>query len=142
MARTSLAAAIGAAAAHDPVLAALVDAVGPLRHRPRDPDGHFGALVRAIVFQQLAERGGTRHPRPRAGGGRRTLSRKRWRRLPTRPCERPACRPTNWPRFANLTEKVADGLVVLDGASRLDDEAVIRASRRCAASVAGPPRCT
>jgi DNA-3-methyladenine glycosylase II len=40
--------------ARDPVLARLVDLAGPFRPRPRNPDGPFGALVRAIVFQQLA----------------------------------------------------------------------------------------
>jgi 3-methyladenine DNA glycosylase/8-oxoguanine DNA glycosylase len=54
MARTSLRAAIAEVAARDPVLADLVAQVGPIAHRPRDPDGPFGALVRAIVFQQLA----------------------------------------------------------------------------------------
>jgi DNA-3-methyladenine glycosylase II len=52
--RPSLAAAVADVAARDPVVANLVDLAGPLRHRPRDPDGHFGSLVRAIVFQQLA----------------------------------------------------------------------------------------
>jgi DNA-3-methyladenine glycosylase II len=51
---TSLEAAIGEAASCDPILADLVARVGPIRHRPRDADGPFGALVRAIVFQQLA----------------------------------------------------------------------------------------
>jgi DNA-3-methyladenine glycosylase II len=46
--------AISEVAARDPVLANLVALAGPLAHRPRDPDGHFGVLVRAIVFQQLA----------------------------------------------------------------------------------------
>ncbi|MCC6435436.1 MAG: DNA-3-methyladenine glycosylase 2 family protein [Acidimicrobiales bacterium] len=41
-------------AARDPVVANLVALAGPISYRPRDPDGHFGALVRAIVFQQLA----------------------------------------------------------------------------------------
>jgi len=54
MTRISLSAAITEAAARDPVLANLVSLAGPIRHRPRDPDGPFGALVRAIVFQQLA----------------------------------------------------------------------------------------
>ena len=49
-------AAIGEVASRDPVLADLVARVGPIRHRPRDPDGPFAALVRAIVFQQLAGR--------------------------------------------------------------------------------------
>src|SRR5437868_12396838 len=56
MAPTSLTAAIEEVAARDPVLADLVVLVGPIRHRPRSSDGHFGALVRSIVFQQLAGR--------------------------------------------------------------------------------------
>src|SRR5947208_6514592 len=54
MPRTSLNAATAEVAARDPVLARLVELAGPLEDRPRDPDGPFGALVRAIVFQQLA----------------------------------------------------------------------------------------
>jgi DNA-3-methyladenine glycosylase II len=56
MARTSLKAATDEVAARDPILANLVARVGPIRHPPRASDGHFGALVRAIVFQQLATR--------------------------------------------------------------------------------------
>src|SRR5262249_43131183 len=52
--QASLATAIAAVAEADPVMAGLIEAVGPIRHRPRTPDGHFGALVRSIVFQQLA----------------------------------------------------------------------------------------
>src|SRR4051794_35333516 len=51
---TSLKAAIADVAARDPVVAHLVSLAGPITHRPRDPDGHFGALARSIVFQQLA----------------------------------------------------------------------------------------
>src|SRR5205807_9311880 len=40
-------------AAREPVLAALVDAVGPPRLR-RPLDTHFAALVRSITYQQLA----------------------------------------------------------------------------------------
>src|SRR5258707_3818391 len=54
MSRISLAAATEEAARRDPVLAHLVKLVGPIGHRPGDPDGHFGALVRSITFQQLA----------------------------------------------------------------------------------------
>ena len=54
--RRSLAAAIDEVASRDPVLADLVARVGPIRYRPRDPDGPFAALARAIVFQQLAGR--------------------------------------------------------------------------------------
>jgi 3-methyladenine DNA glycosylase/8-oxoguanine DNA glycosylase len=54
MSRISLAAAIQEAAGRDPVLAHLVTLVGPISYRPPDADGHFGALVRSITFQQLA----------------------------------------------------------------------------------------
>ncbi|MFL5964531.1 MAG: hypothetical protein ACJ757_16750 [Gaiellaceae bacterium] len=56
MARTSLQEAITEVATRDPVLTGLIAHVGPINHRPRDPDGPFGALVRAIVYQQLARR--------------------------------------------------------------------------------------
>ena len=66
----SLPVAIAAIAAADPVMEALVAAVGPIEHRPRDPDGHFGALVRSIVFQQLAGRAAEAiHGRVRALAG-------------------------------------------------------------------------
>ena len=54
MSRVPLARAISEVAARDPVLANLAAVAGPITHRPRDPDGRFGILVRAIVFQQLA----------------------------------------------------------------------------------------
>jgi len=34
----------------------VIDRAGPAKLRPRDADGHFGALVRAIAYQQLAGR--------------------------------------------------------------------------------------
>jgi DNA-3-methyladenine glycosylase II len=56
MTRIALATAIEDVAARDPVLANLVALVGPISYRPRNPDGPFAALARAIVFQQLAGR--------------------------------------------------------------------------------------
>jgi DNA-3-methyladenine glycosylase II len=56
MTPTTLAAAIEEVAPRDPVLAHLVALVGPIQYRPLSSDGHFGALVRTIVFQQLAGR--------------------------------------------------------------------------------------
>src|SRR5687767_3021103 len=47
--------AVAHVAAADPALARLIDAVGPCElTRRRLPGGHFGALARAIVYQQLA----------------------------------------------------------------------------------------
>jgi DNA-3-methyladenine glycosylase II len=54
MSQTSLATAIEEVAGRDPVLTHLITLVGPVEYPPRDPDGHFGALVRSITFQQLA----------------------------------------------------------------------------------------
>ena len=43
-------------ARRDPALAVVIERAGPPRLRTADPDGPFGALVRAIVYQQLAGR--------------------------------------------------------------------------------------
>jgi DNA-3-methyladenine glycosylase II len=54
MARISLSAAVDEVASRDPDLKHVVDLAGPMTYRPRSDDGPFGALARAIVFQQLA----------------------------------------------------------------------------------------
>jgi DNA-3-methyladenine glycosylase II len=41
-------------AGRDPALARYIEQAGPLEYPPRSADGPFAALVRAIVFQQLA----------------------------------------------------------------------------------------
>jgi DNA-3-methyladenine glycosylase II len=56
MTRIALASAVEEAAARDPVLSNLVSHVGVIKHRPRNADGPFAALARAITFQQLAGR--------------------------------------------------------------------------------------
>ena len=43
-------------AERDPALAAVIARAGPAALRTKDPDGPFGALVRSIVYQQLAGR--------------------------------------------------------------------------------------
>ena len=98
---TSLSAAIDEVASRDPVLADLVARVGPIQHRPRDPDGPFGALVRAIVFQQLAGRAAQAiHGRVRASVGEAltpealsAIPTKRSSRRPVREQARLAARP-------------------------------------------------
>ncbi|MGC1379714.1 MAG: hypothetical protein WA814_01680 [Candidatus Baltobacteraceae bacterium] len=52
----SLAAAIEEVRKRDKILSGFIARAGPIRHRKRNPDGHFGTLVRAIVFQQLSGR--------------------------------------------------------------------------------------
>lgn len=104
---------------------AVIKAIGPYAAKRRNPDGHFGALVRSIVFQQLAgAAASTIHGRFRllvdgkltpeavlalcdeqlAGAG---LSRAKRASI------------------QDLASKVADGSVPLQRISRLDDEAII-----------------
>jgi DNA-3-methyladenine glycosylase II len=54
MATPSLTDATREIARRDRVPAQAIARLGPLRYSLRDPDGPFGALVRAIIYQQLA----------------------------------------------------------------------------------------
>jgi DNA-3-methyladenine glycosylase II len=125
--RRSLAAGIAAVAAADPVMARLVDAAGPIRHRPRDPDGPFGALVRAIVFQQLAGRAALAiHGRVRAlvDG---PLVPEAILRLPDDALRGAGLSGAKLAALRDLSAKVLDGTVVLDATARVaDDEMVAR----------------
>ena len=56
MVRLSWSAAAAEVARRDPGLAAVIEVAGPIRLPPKNPDGPFGALVRSIVYQQLAGR--------------------------------------------------------------------------------------
>jgi DNA-3-methyladenine glycosylase II len=118
MSRTSLAAAIQDAAGRDPVLAHLVALVGPISYRPGDADGRFGALVRSIVFQQLAGSAARAiHARVRATvAGELTPA-----ALLAVPdgALRAAGLSAN-----NLSAKVEDGTVDLDKSSRTDEEII------------------
>ncbi|MBV9282473.1 MAG: DNA-3-methyladenine glycosylase 2 family protein, partial [Chloroflexi bacterium] len=125
MSSTSLSAAITEVAARDPVLDHLVALAGPITHRPRDPDGHFGALVRSIVFQQLAGRaaqaiyqrvrstlGGVVTPETVAAASDEAL--------------RAAGLSANkLASLRDLSARVLDGTVDLQRVSRLSDEDII-----------------
>jgi len=125
--RTSLRAAIDEVASRDPVLADLVARVGPITHRPRDPDGPFGALVRAIVFQQLAGRAAQAiYGRVRATVGEQltpeTLS------SASDDALRAAGLSANkLASLRDLSAKVLDGTVVLTRTSRRSDDDLIAA---------------
>ncbi len=125
MGRISLASAIEEVRARDPVLAHLVGLVGPIRHRPRNPHGHFGALARSIVFQQLAGRaaqaiyervlaavGGAMEPQALAATSDEAL--------------RAAGLSANkLASLRDLSGKVLDGTVELGTSSRRSDEEII-----------------
>jgi DNA-3-methyladenine glycosylase II len=125
MARTSLQAAVDEVATRDPVLAELAARVGPITHRPRDPDGPFGALVRAIVYQQLAG------PAARAIHGRlRTTVGEELTPAAVAATSDPALRAAGLSAnklasLRDLSAKVLDGTVVLTRTSARSDEELI-----------------
>jgi DNA-3-methyladenine glycosylase II len=123
--RISLAAAIEVVADRDPVLARLVKLVGPIAHRPRNPDGHFGTLVRAIVFQQLAGAAARAiHERVRAAV-RGNLTPKALLAVPDRKLRAAGLSAAKLASLRDLSSKVLDGTVVLEGSSKLTDEEII-----------------
>jgi DNA-3-methyladenine glycosylase II len=124
-ARSSLRAAIDEVASRDPVLAELVTRVGPVRHRPRDPEGPFAALVRAIVFQQLAGRAAQAiYGRVRATVGD-TLSPATLNAVSDAELRAAGLSANKLASLRDLSAKVIDGTVVLTRTSRRSDEDLI-----------------
>jgi 3-methyladenine DNA glycosylase/8-oxoguanine DNA glycosylase len=125
MARISLAAAIDAVAERDPVVRHLVDLAGPITYRPRNPDGPFGALVRSIVFQQLAGAAAHAiHTRVRATVAG-DLTPAALAAVPDETLRAAGLSANKLASLRDLTEKVLDGTVVLDGHSRRSDDEII-----------------
>jgi 3-methyladenine DNA glycosylase/8-oxoguanine DNA glycosylase len=124
MSRTSLAAATEEAARRDPVLAHLVKLVGPIDYRPGDPDGHFGALVRSIVFQQLAGNAARAiHARVRATvPGNFTPA--ALLAVPDETLRAAGLSGNKLLALRDLSAKVTDGTVDLDKFARPDDEII------------------
>ena len=120
-----LAEATSTVAALDPALARVVREAGPIHHRKRDPDGPFGALVRAITFQQLSGRSAIAiHGRLRASvEGQLTpeavaaLSDEQLRTAGLSHAKMAALR--------DLAAKVLDGTVVLKAGARMPDDEII-----------------
>src|SRR5437764_13512602 len=122
---STLRAAVDEAAGRDPVLADLVAQVGPIAHRPRDPDGPFGALVRAIVFQQLAGRAAQAiYGRVRAAVGE-TLTPETLSAASDEALLAAGLSANKLASLRDLSAKVLDGTVVLTQTSRRSDEELI-----------------
>jgi 3-methyladenine DNA glycosylase/8-oxoguanine DNA glycosylase len=122
---TSLQAAIDDLASRDPVLADLVARVGPIRHRPRDPEGPFAALVRAIVFQQLAGRAAQAiYGRVRAAVGG-ALTPEALNAVADSELRAAGLSANKLASLRDLSAKVADGTVVLTRTSTRSDEELI-----------------
>jgi DNA-3-methyladenine glycosylase II len=125
--RTSLAAAIRAVAERDPVMAHLVAVAGPIKQRPGDADGHFGALVRAITFQQLAGPAARAiHQRVRAlvDG---PLTPAALAAVPDDALRGAGLSANKLASLRDLSDKVLAGTVVLDPSTRADDDAIVAA---------------
>ena len=121
---SSLRAAIDEVAARDPVLADLVSRVGPIQHRPRDPDGPFAALARAIVFQQLAGRAAQAiYGRVRATVGE--LTPEAVNAVSDEALRTAGLSANKLASLRDLSAKVLDGTVVLSRTSRRSDEELI-----------------
>jgi DNA-3-methyladenine glycosylase II len=125
MSRIALARAISEVASRDPVLSNLVALTGPLAHRPRDPDGHFGMLVRAIVFQQLAGSAARAiHQRVRAAV-EGELTPAALTAVPDDTLRAAGLSANKLASLRDLSAKVADGTVALDRLSRQTDDEII-----------------
>src|SRR5262249_31384819 len=123
--RAAPGAPMAAVASAAPVLADRVARVGPIRHRPRDPDGPFGALVRAIVFQQLAGRAAQAiYGRVRATVGD-TLTPETLNAASDAQLRTAGLSANKLASLRDLSAKVLDGTVVLTRTSRRSDEDLI-----------------
>jgi DNA-3-methyladenine glycosylase II len=125
MPRVSWKAATEELARRDPRLATVIDRTGPVKLRARNPDGPFGALVRAIVFQQLAGKAAAAiHGRVRAlvDG---PLTPDAVLALPETDLRGAGLSASKTASILDLATKVATGTVPLDDVRRLTDEAIV-----------------
>jgi DNA-3-methyladenine glycosylase II len=124
--RTSLAAATAELAGRDQVLAGLVTRAGPVRLRRANPDGAFGALARAIVYQQLAGSAAAAiHGRFRAlvEG---PLTPEAVLALPEERLRAAGLSAAKTAAILDLAAKAADGTLPLARIRRLPDDEVVR----------------
>ena len=124
MPRISHAAASAELAGRDPVMAALVEAVGPCRLRPPRATA-FEALVRAIVFQQLSGRAAaTIYGRLEELLGEVTPE--RVLAQPVESLRRAGLSAAKAASVVDLATKVADGTVPLGRIARLGDDELVQ----------------
>jgi DNA-3-methyladenine glycosylase II len=125
--RISLRAAVDEVKGRDPALAHLVALAGPIKHRPRNPDGPFGALVRAIVYQQLAGRAAQAiHQRVRSAVGD-TLTPETLTAAPDDVLRAAGLSANKLASLRDLSAKTLDGTVDLRRLLRLSDDEAIAA---------------
>jgi DNA-3-methyladenine glycosylase II len=119
--------AVAHVAAADPSMAALVEEVGPCTLRPRRmPGGHFGALARSILYQQLAGKAAAAIHGRFLGlfdGGR--PSPEAVLALPDEALRGAGLSSAKAASIKDLAAKVLDGTVRLDGIGRRSDEEIV-----------------
>jgi DNA-3-methyladenine glycosylase II len=125
MTELPLADAVREVAERDVVLANLVALAGPIEHRAPDADGHFGALARAIVFQQLAGPAARAiHQRVRAAVGG-TFTPEALAATSDEALRAAGLSGAKLASLRDLTSKLLDGAVVLDGRTTLTDDEIV-----------------
>ncbi len=138
MAKMSWSAAAAEVARLDPALGVVIERAGPARLRTKDPDGPFGALVRAIAYQQLAGRAAAAiHGRFRAllPG---PLTPEAVLALPEEAMRSAGLSGAKTAAIRDLALHAASGQVALGGLSRMPDDEIVA----CLSAVRGIGRWT
>ena len=125
--RQLLAAADAALGGADPVMATLVARFGPCRLPVRDsPGGHFGALARSILYQQLAGRAAAAiHARFLALFEGATPTPEAVAAAPDSLLRSAGLSGAKAAAIRDLAERVVDGRLRLDDLARLEDDKVV-----------------
>jgi 3-methyladenine DNA glycosylase/8-oxoguanine DNA glycosylase len=115
----------------DPVMAGVIDRVGPCRFRVSDGGSHFDAVVRSIVYQQLSgSAAATIHSRLIALYGDDTPSPGQLLAIPDESLRGAGLSRQKISYLRDLATRVECGEVPLDSIHELDDDAVIEALTR------------
>jgi 3-methyladenine DNA glycosylase/8-oxoguanine DNA glycosylase len=112
----------------DPQLAAVIDVVGPCRYATRAEGTHLGALVRAIVYQQLSGKAAaTIHQRLRALFGDRDPTASELLATPEETLRGVGLSRQKLGYLRDLAQRVENGALPVDNLHELDDDALTNA---------------
>jgi 3-methyladenine DNA glycosylase/8-oxoguanine DNA glycosylase len=112
----------------DPVIARVIDAVGPYRLQVRAEGTHFDALVRAIVYQQLSGKAAaTIHGRLKALFGGRDPTPSELLAVPEETLRGVGLSRQKLGYIRDLAARVASGELPIDNLHELDDDALTEA---------------